>query len=783
EYAIMGDVNIGVLHIGLRKGEGGSHCSLSTGNPASGALQSCEKAKFALDEVNANPHVLPNISLGMVCVDTCSSSQTALGRSMYLVEDHSRDCETTDDDGFVNHKIVGALGPTYSSVAVSISGFFSLYSIPILGTYATADELSNKEKHEYFLRLVPPDRFQAQLIVDVLQAFNWTYVGVFYSEGAYGEEGAKYIQKLLKDTEICIAFSEVLMTSKGENEINEIVDVVNTYKLVTVSIWFVDRAVFRRVAQGLQDSKVSINHVKLFSDSATFEVKAGNTFPNFTKGGLAVGFKVLEIPGFRDYMNNLIPGKNSDNPWLEKLWEQKYGCNTHHNSSNACSKYPAPRNSYGDLTMFRNFYIGMHVYAQALHRLVTKNCLKAFHNSALLNGCFEGKELLDMLISTEFNVINENVAFDEKGDRRGQYVVYHYSVTSKNEFQAEPVMLWDEMEPVVDISADQRSLFVPRSQCSKECNKRQFIIQKSPHCCWECRSCRSNEVLARNRTTCNACPAFFWPNQDTLEFCKPIVHKYIRWSDLSAVSLLVSSFFGASISGSFIGIFIQKRKTRLVKSSNKKMTFLLLFGTILSFMLTLLFVAKPSKIICFLRDVGFNLVFTFLFAPLLVKTSTIYFIFDSGLKGKRRPSFVSKQGQNICLIFILFAVQIVSPSHAVLRMPGQFEPRVELLCAQATIPFLMPLSYNILLIVLCGILGYRCRKLPENFNESGFIFVAAWTTIFTWVLFIPTYFTATSSLHQAILLNLSLLLNAFITIGCLFAPKVYALYYVSENRI
>lgn len=128
-------------------------------------------------------------------------------------------------------------------------------------------------------------------------------------------------------------------------------------------------------------------------------------------------------------------------------------------------------------------------------------------------------------------------------------------------------------------------------------------------------------------------------------------------------------------------------------------------------------------------------------------------------------------------------MQSTWPSDTLLRMPVYTEPYVELTCAYTTIPFLMPLTYNILLIFVCGFLGYGCRKLPENFNESGFIFVSASTTIFTWVVFLPTYFTAASFKNQAILLNLCLLLNAFITVGCLFAPKVYALYCVDEDSL
>lgn len=111
------------------------------------------------------------------------------------------------------------------------------------------------------------------------------------------------------------------------------------------------------------------------------------------------------------------------------------------------------------------------------------------------------------------------------------------------------------------------------------------------------------------------------------------------------------------------------------------------------------------------------------------------------------------------------------------------EPFVELRCQQALSAFLLPVCFNVALILLCAILGYLTRKLPENFNESWYIFVSVSTTLFAWSVFLPTYFTVYYAYQQAALLSFCLLLNAFITVGCLFLPKAYAVLFVSELKI
>ena len=57
------------------------------------------------------------------------------------------------------------------------------------------------------------------------------------------------------------------------------------------------------------------------------------------------------------------------------------------------------------------------------------------------------------------------------------------------------------------------------------------------------------------------------------------------------------------------------------------------------------------------------------------------------------------------------------------------------------------------------------------------------TTMFIWIAFLPTYIMAFYAYHKAALLALALILNMSITILCLFAPKVYVIYFVNEKDI
>jgi hypothetical protein len=664
EYVIQGDINLAVLHrIPALTPDG--LCSLEGSSLVYLLLQMCEAAHFAAKRINDASDLLPNITLGLVCVDSCGDAQVGLARALYLVED-SQCTNTSDETSLTNHKVVGVVGAGYSRVAAAVSNFFALFNIPVLSTFASQDDLS---KHEYFLRMCPPEKFQARVFVDIIERFNWTYVGLFYSEGNYGEGGAKYIQQLLENRPICLAFSHLLTKDGKDNEVEEVELLLKEHTMVSVSIWFMEGPVMSRLLDGLQEADIQLNHIMLISDSTTDFAN----FPEYFQGGISIGFQLYEVPGFRDYLFNLIPGVNTKNPWLLKAFQEHF-CKESNCSVGTILKATDVSDK---LRYAMPYYEAVYVYANALHTLIASNCPEAFQDPDLFDeDCISGEELLFAMKETELNLVSGHLSFDNNGDRNARYHLYYLQPTDNGEsIQAELISVWDnhtfigfkesllnwthlqEAGKEGNLVAFERAdaLFIPLSRCSAECSPKEYVIQKSPRCCWECRSCRDNERLADNHTTCEACPLLYWPAKETLETCEALPLDFLRWTEKLSLFLFVSSSLGFAVSSIFLVILIQHRNTRLVKASNKKLTFTMMTGTLAAFLMFLPIVAEPSTLSCFLRDVGFNVVFTILYAPLLVKTFTIFCIFKAGKKGRRTPGFVSNKGQTTILIVALLS--------------------------------------------------------------------------------------------------------------------------------
>ncbi|OCT96228.1 hypothetical protein XELAEV_18013903mg [Xenopus laevis] len=156
-------------------------------------IQRVEAMLHALDRINADPALLPNISLGCEIRDSCWHSAVALEQSIEFIRDSLVSSE--EEEGLVRcvdgssapsrskKPIVGVIGPGSSSVAIQVQNLLQLFNIPQIAYSATSMDLSDKTLYKYFMRVVPSDAQQARAMVDIVKRYNWTYVSAVHTEG------------------------------------------------------------------------------------------------------------------------------------------------------------------------------------------------------------------------------------------------------------------------------------------------------------------------------------------------------------------------------------------------------------------------------------------------------------------------------------------------------------------------------------------------------------------------------------------------------------------------
>lgn len=192
-------------------------------------IQRVEAMFYALDRINADPALLPNVTLGCEIRDSCWHSSVALEQSIEFIRD-SLISIREDDPMHPNNAgastvvaagaggvpgtstaaggpappptklcvdppsksaaeadkkkpIAGVIGPGSSSVAIQVQNLLQLFNIPQIAYSATSIDLSDKALFKYFLRVVPSDTLQARAMVDIVKRYNWTYISAVHTEG------------------------------------------------------------------------------------------------------------------------------------------------------------------------------------------------------------------------------------------------------------------------------------------------------------------------------------------------------------------------------------------------------------------------------------------------------------------------------------------------------------------------------------------------------------------------------------------------------------------------
>uniref|UniRef100_G3UZU3 Glutamate receptor, metabotropic 7 n=1 Tax=Mus musculus TaxID=10090 RepID=G3UZU3_MOUSE len=128
---IEGDVTLGGLFPVHAKGPSGVPCGdIKREN----GIHRLEAMLYALDQINSDPNLLPNVTLGARILDTCSRDTYALEQSLTfvqaLIQKDTSDVRCTNGEPpvFVKpEKVVGVIGASGSSVSIMVANILRLF--------------------------------------------------------------------------------------------------------------------------------------------------------------------------------------------------------------------------------------------------------------------------------------------------------------------------------------------------------------------------------------------------------------------------------------------------------------------------------------------------------------------------------------------------------------------------------------------------------------------------------------------------------------------------------
>ncbi|KFU91392.1 Metabotropic glutamate receptor 1 [Chaetura pelagica] len=775
-------------------------------------IQRVEAMFHTLDKINADPVLLPNITLGSEIRDSCWHSSVALEQSIEFIRDSLISIRDDRDGGTrcvsdtqpqpqtrVKKPIAGVIGPGSSSVAIQVQNLLQLFDIPQIAYSATSIDLSDKTLYRYFLRVVPSDTLQARAMLDIVKRYNWTYVSAVHTEGNYGESGMEAFKELAAQEGLCIAHSDKIYSNAGEKSFDRLLRKLRErLPKARVVVCFCEGMTVRGILiamrrLGVLGSVISLP-IHSFCDGWADRDEVIEGYEPEANGGITIKLQSPEVLSFDDYYLKLRLDSNTRNPWFPEFWQHRFQCRI---PGHPLENPNFQKNCTGNESLEENYvqdskmgFVINAIYAMA-HGLQNMHHSLCPGHVGLCDAMkpIDGRKLLDFLLKSSFiGVSGEEVWFDEKGDAPGRYDIMNLQYIEPNRYDYVLIGTWHEgVLNIDDYRIQMNKSGMVRSVCSEPCLKGQIkVIRKGEvSCCWICTACKENEFV-QDEFTCKACELGWWPNPD-LTGCQPIPVKYLQWSNIESIVAVVFSCLGILVTMFVTLIFVLYRDTPVVKSSSRELCYIILAGIFLGYVCPFTLIAKPTTTSCYLQRLLVGLSSAMCYSALVTKTNRIARIL-AGSKKKictRKPRFMSAWAQ-VVIASILISVQltlvvtliILEPPMPILSYPSIKE--VYLICNTSNLGVVAPVGYNGLLIMSCTYYAFKTRNVPANFNEAKYIAFTMYTTCIIWLAFVPIYF---GSNYKIITTCFAVSLSVTVALGCMFTPKMYIIIAKPERNV
>ncbi|XP_059488635.1 metabotropic glutamate receptor 8-like isoform X2 [Neocloeon triangulifer] len=808
-----GDIILGGIFPMHEHRSGGYHAAPCGAVKEEKGVQRLEAMLYALDEINRDATLLPGLSLGALVIDSCSSDTYALEQSMefvrsYMNQDMSEyKCASGQPPVYVPHKpVTGVIGASFSVVSIMVANILRLFKIPQMSYASTSTELSDKSRFEYFSRVVPPDNFQAQAMVEMVRELGWKYVSTVAVEGDYGEKGIASFIELATSSGICIAVSEKILRNAQTEDFDKIVERLVQKANARGVIMFVDEDNTRKLLQATVRANRTGHFLWFGSDSWGAKVHPVKEQEWAAEGAITILPRRTAIKEFDEYYKSLRPRLDKEscrlnsttvmpqgnklvncrNIWFREFWSQHHKCAFDDSSALPKCTGNETINDYEQEGLVPYVVDAVYAMAQAIHNMITDVCgADPFILCNKLRPAPAGADLLEYIRNLTFTGRQgTEIKFNKDGDAFGSYNIYQYQ-KKDDKYDYVKIGTWEARLNLDMRMTKWKNGTVPKSICSENCAQ-GHIRNFQDQCCWSCVACREDAYAFND--TCKACEPGHAPSADKA-YCVKLPAQVIEWDSPWALVPLAFAVIGILSTIFVLLVFIRYNKTPIIMASGRELCYVLLIGIFACYLMTFAILARPTQLSCTILRVGLGVCLTVCYSAIITKTNRISRIFNRGIRSIQRPSCTSPSSQVIICLGIVSVQLLGAIGWLIYEKPDVKEvypyPLTAVLtCGVSTFSLMMSLVYNMFLILLCTLYAFKTRKIPENFNEAKYIGFTMYSTCIVWLAFVPIYF-GTNNDYKVQIASTCMCVNisATVALGCLFAPKVYIVLFQPKKNV
>ncbi|XP_028909629.1 vomeronasal type-2 receptor 26-like [Ornithorhynchus anatinus] len=746
---------------------------------------------FAVEEINRNLTLLPNVSLGFQLFDNNFRETTAMENSLMLLSEGGEAVPNFNCGG--PGKLVAVIGGLTAPLSAVVADLLGLYRCPQI-VYGPFDAtLEDKARFPTLHQIAPKDLSQPLVIVRLLVHFNWTWVGLVVTDNMKGEEFLREMRREMARNEICQAF---------ENKVPQSDNMSYAFKKVFFRIQ--DSTANVVTLSGDTDCMTSFAYVmtesrmapKVWIITSTWDFSLSYTPKSdlsILHGALSFSPHKKEIPSFKDFLRKVNPSHYPDDFFLELFWKIKEICFDfeEQKTNPICSENVTleqwPRHIF-DVHLSDEsqlVYRAVYAVARGLHEVLSSE------EGAVDAG--RGGAPPPWRVHSVLSHVGGNGG-DENGMVWGESRVSATKYDIKN-FVAHPIESqvtvgeFDALAPAgQNLVIDEQAIVwanddtsIPTSVCSGDCQPGTRKTRESgePVCCFTCIQCPDGAISSQmNMGTCVKCPEDHYANRKR-NSCLPKAFTFLTFEEPLGMTLVFLALSFSLLSVAVLGVFIKHRDTPVVRANNRHLSYTLLIALTLCFLCSCVFIGRPGPVSCLLRQTAFGVVFAVAVSSILAKTVTVVVAFKATVPGGRSRTWMGPRvSASIVLVCSLVQVAICAawlgaappfPDLDVLSEPGH----IVVQCNEGSvIAFYCVLGYLGFLALVSFTVAFLARRLPDSFNEAKFITFSMLVFCSVWISFLPAYQSSKGKAMVAVEV-FSILASSAGLLGCIFVPKCY----------
>ncbi|XP_029435605.1 extracellular calcium-sensing receptor-like [Rhinatrema bivittatum] len=763
---------------------------------------------FTIKEINQDQVLLPNISLGFLIYDTCSSLRRALECTARIVNGQNKPILNYQCPSW--SPLAAVIGESQSTSSISMARLLGLYRYPQISYFASTPLLNNKIQFPSFFRTIPSDDIQVRGLAQLVVHFGWTWVGLLSSEDDYGEFGSQLLKKELQAVGACVAFHETLPDLPAKEKIYYITE---TVKRSSANIIFVFSSGNKMLPVWEDLTKHHITGKVWIATEAwsTSALASTMELSNMLSGTIGLSVHEGDVRGFREFLRNLRPSSSLSDIFIKSFWEETFRCQWEiredpptqatselNNTRVLCTgsekleEFKSQTSIEKDNRISYNIYNAIYSVAHALQNM--KSCVPGegpFTNKRCADiQDFKPWQLLYYMRKVRFrNKMGEEMYYDSSGNPPTVYDIVNWHPQPDNTIHYVKVGSFDSraskgQELTINNSAiwwNTQSTKVPRSVCSESCSSgyRKAAQKGQPLCCFDCLPCAEGEISnMTDSRNCWQCPVDHWPNWRRSE-CAPKKIEFLTYQEPLGGTLTAAACFTSITTAAVLYIFIKYYDTPIVKANNRELSFLLLGALLTSFLCSLLFIGEPQPTACLIRQSAFGVIFVLCVSCVLAKTIMVVIAFNATKPNSNLRGWLGLHVP-IVIVSVSTLVQIFICATWLLLCPPFPEKNMKLKtgtiiwqCNECSdVAFWCMLGYMGCLACISFMVAFLARKLPNSFNEAKWITFSMLVFLSVWLSFIPGYLSTQGKYTVAVEVFGIISSSAGILV-CIFFPKCY----------